>query len=93
MKLWLLKPVAKNLRGGPLTDPWEPWRAQCRRYDTAFGFVVRAESEEAARTHVADSHRTGVEGATSWLDPRWSTCKELSNEGEPIIILRDFRTS
>jgi hypothetical protein len=37
VRLWLLRPVESG------SAFWEPW------YDKAFGFVVRAETEEDAR--------------------------------------------
>lgn len=72
MKLWILKSV---------TD-WTPW------YDSAFGFVVRAETETQAR-EVA-SHRAGDEGGVVWLDAALTTCEELPTDGEPCVVLRDF---
>ena len=38
MKLWLLRPI--NIYGD---SPWNPW------HDKAFGFVVRADTEQEAR--------------------------------------------
>jgi len=40
MKLWLLRPVDGLKKND---NPWKPW------YDKAFGFVVRADTEEEAR--------------------------------------------
>ena len=40
MKLWLVRPIETDDDGD---DPWEPW------YDKAFGFVIRAESDQKAR--------------------------------------------
>jgi hypothetical protein len=72
MQLWLLQPV----------EIWEPW------YDKAFGFVVRAESEDEARRFA--SAKEGDEGKDVWLDPTLTTCEPLVAGGEPGIILRDF---
>jgi hypothetical protein len=97
MKLWLLRP-----RDAPLPDswdpvnvpdPWEPW------YDKAFGFVIRAETEEDAR-RIASSHsgaETDVQPwpeeavADAWTNPKYSTCTELVAEGGAGEIIRDFR--
>lgn len=91
MKLWILKPredLSLN------DDPWEPW------YDKAFGFVVRAESAEDARQMAHDEAGDENRGEflknrtantkTPWLDPNYSTCEELSNEGEAGIVILDF---
>ena len=76
MKLWLLKPI--DDRHGP----WDPW------YDKAFGFVVRASSPAGARAIAADNACN--EGPEAWLDPDFSTCRELRSEGPGGLILRDF---
>ncbi len=80
MKLWLLRPFEN-------APEWEP------RYDKAFGFVVRAATEQEARA-LTDGN-TGDEcdykdRVNPWLDPAKSTCVELSQEGEAAVILRDF---
>lgn len=90
MKLFLLRPK-EDL---PADDnPWDPW------YDKAFGFVVRAENETKARA-LANSEggdETGKRniiiyrtGGDPWLDPKYSSCKELSQEGDEEIIMRDY---
>ena len=89
MKLYLLKPVADLPQPGPGKtsvdgNPWSPW------FDKAFGFVVRAETEQEARNlaHGAagDENRHG----SPWLEPKFSTCAELIPEGEIGIVVRDF---
>lgn len=102
MKLWLLRPVgyetdkygdqSNALPEGD--DPWEPW------YDKAFGFVVRAETEEEARQfahgEAGDENRGKFAGTkisnttTPWLDLRYSTCVELRSDGEAGVIVKDF---
>ena len=72
MKLWLLQPVT----------PWVPW------YDKAFGFVVRASTEEKARWLA--STQAGDEGCAVWLDAKQTTCVELVANGKQDVILRDF---
>lgn len=91
MKLWVLRPVAGLEKDN---DPWEPW------YKKAFGFVVRAETEEEARSMAdADGGAENYSGiGTSkeyeivgpWLDSRYSTCEELTTEGEAEVVMRDF---
>jgi hypothetical protein len=87
MKLWILKPV-DNLPQSD--DPWKPW------YDRAFGFVVRAETEEAAREF---AHRDGGKENRwamprgPWLDANYSTCDELTADGEVGVVLQDFHAA
>lgn len=94
MKLWLLRPV-DDLPDGD--NPWEPW------YDKAFGFVVRAESEADARAladrDAGDENRGVFLGRKTadtknpWLDSRYSTCAELTAEGEPRVVIKDFASA
>jgi hypothetical protein len=92
--LWLLRPV-DNL---PDSDnPWHPW------YDKCFGYVIRAETEEKARTL---AHRAGgdenrgefldlqvANSTTPWLDPQYSACTELLNSGISEVIIQDFASA
>lgn len=89
MKLWLLRPI--DPKGGP-------WGI-C--YDCVFGFVVRAADEAAARGMLVkdvgitgDEHphrwRNEPEPPNPWHDPSLTTCVELTCDGEPGIIIRDF---
>lgn len=94
MKLWLLRPN-KNLNHDD--DPWEPW------YDKCFGFVIRAEHESIARKiasyHGGDENDSYVIGdhevinRKAWLDPKYSSCIELSVDGPAEIIINDFRSA
>lgn len=94
MKLWLLHPM-KDLVAND--DPWEPW------YDKAFGFVVRAETEKAARRfahdRAGDENRGEFLGSkiadtnSPWLDVKYSTCTELLPEGEAGVVMRDFASA
>ncbi len=79
MKLWILEP---RLMEEEQKNPWSPW------YDKAFGFVVRAESEEKARELAADDK--GSEEVEAWLDSNLSSCLQLISDGEEKVILRDF---
>jgi len=97
MKLWILRPVA----GLPEDDnPWEPW------YEKAFGFVIRAETEEDARkiAHGKAGHENNGEfklshpsdadntwkTTTPWMDAKYTSCSELSAEGGAGVLMRDF---
>ena len=88
-KLWLLRPEDCL----PEDDPWEPW------YDKAFGFVVRAETEEEARKLANKegggetgpvSNKVYREGGNPWLDEKYSTCVVLYSYGEKGVVIRDF---
>lgn len=91
MKLWLLRP----LKDADDLEPaaWDPW------YDKAFGFVVRADSEDAARGYAQE--QAGSEAYDDdyertrlvWLDPALVACTPLTDEGEGGVILRDFRSA
>ena len=96
MKLWLLRP-SDNLPNE--NNPWIPW------FDKAFGFVVRADTEEEARRLAEDESgdeeeydyniatRTKTLTSTPWLDPSLSTCIELTDSGEPGIVIQDFHAA
>lgn len=89
MKIFELKPIHK-----PNDDPWEPW------YDKAFGFIIRAETEEEARKYAHEEAGDENRGefmneeiaktSEPWLDANYSTCVELSNNGKSGVILKDF---
>lgn len=94
MKLWILRPVEGLNRGD---NPWEPW------YDKAFGFVIRAASEQDARKFAhegAGSENRGefldrkiADTKSPWLDPKYSTCEELASSGEEGVIIQDFASA
>ena len=93
MKLWILRPVNGLPHGD---DPWEPW------YDKAFGFVVRASTEEAARAladaDAGDENRGQYQNNTivtfkPWLDAKYSTCEELQAEGEESVLMSDVHSA
>jgi len=86
MKLWLLRPVT----GDEEVGPWDPW------YDKTFGFVVRAETEEEARAMAeeegGDENRAGYgHRRFVWRDPALTTCEELTQAGEPGVVMKDFQ--
>lgn len=76
MKLWILRPIE-----GQEATYWEPW------YDKCFGAVVRARSEDEARSLL----NPGDEGARAWLDKTASSCVELLPEGEVGLVIEDLR--
>ncbi len=82
-KLWLLRPV----EGLPKDDnPWHPW---C---DKAHGFVIRTETEEEARKMANEDGKpeVGPQG-DPWLDAKYSSCVELTPEGEAGVIICDYQ--
>lgn len=85
MNLWLLRPVDKLPKND---NPWEPW------YAKAFGFVVRAETEQDARVladkGAVDENRSGKH---PWLNTRYSTCVKLNHKGQSKIVMRDFASA
>ena len=94
MKLWLLEAKA-NL---PTDDnPWEPW------YDKSFGFVVRVETEaearEIAHENAGDENRgeflsrETAKTKQPWKNREYSTCVELTSEGDRGLVLMDFRAA
>ena len=91
MKIFELRPV-ENLKVGD--NPWEPW------YDKSFGFIVRAETEtetrKIANENAGDENRGEflngkiANTKTPWLDKKYSTCVELTGEGEAEMIMEYF---
>lgn len=78
MKLWILRPAKESLL-------WNPW------YDKAFGFVIRAETEEDARRIAQENAGDETRyNAPAWTDPVNSTCIELTADGPEEEIMRDF---
>lgn len=89
MKLWKLTPRHDSLwwcvEG---KDPWEP------HHEKAFGFVVRAESEEEARWLAHESggnENDRLPGVRPWLEAQYSTCEELPQKGAREVVLVNFR--
>lgn len=91
MKLWLLRPrddLPEN------DDPWEP------DYDKSHGFIIRAADEDQARAIAMQNagdekygrrdDMLGSDTTTPWLDGKYSTCDELSVDGEAGMLMRDF---
>lgn len=83
MKLWILKPIDEKSRVTTEGLSVKRWT-----WDCAWGFVVRALTEQAARRKAADE--SGDEGRDAWLDTELTTCVELTNEGDPGVVMKDF---
>jgi hypothetical protein len=87
MKLFILRPndsiVGKTKRQG---NPWDP------SWDKAFGFVIRAKTQERARDMASKNSglENKAEGLNPWLDPEYSSCIELKSDGPEEEIMRDF---
>lgn len=80
-KLWILRPKDSERDN----SAWDPW------YDKAFGFVVRAETEQQARELAQED--CGDEGEQAWADQALSTCEPLSDQGSAGVIIRDFASA
>ena len=93
-RLWLLRPRSDVL--ARRAHPWTP------PYDKTFGAVVRAETEEEARSFAHDV--SGYEGlgvyrvhklledevaVNVWLRPEYTDCAPLAQDGEPGVIIVD----
>ena len=82
MNLWLLRPV------GGLTEnnnPWDPW------HNKAFGFIVRANTEDEARSLAHDEAGDENQGLTNpWMSAKYSTCVNLTAEGTKEVVMCDF---
>lgn len=93
MKLWLLR-KKENLVDNPKINPWY------NGWDMAHGFVIRAESEQAARDLIAYSGEAepgiavlsayGDEGPEVWLNHNYTECIELTQDGEEEIVMVDY---
>lgn len=92
MKLWILRPIDDEVNRPGTTYPVWSW-------DCSYGYVVRAEDERGAREMIANSNALcaddwrfspGDEGAASWLNPELTSCDELTADGAPAILMRDF---
>ena len=79
MKLWILRPVKT------LNSPWDPW------YDKCFGMVIRAKSEELARSLA--SRYSGSEGSEPWQNPIHSSCEILDREGPEVVLMLDVASA
>ena len=57
-------------------------------FDQVAAFVIRAESEAAARAIAAANCRD--EGPREWTDAKFSVCELVEPDGPEGVILRDF---
>jgi hypothetical protein len=79
MKLWLLE-MRENL---PRDD--NPWNGH---YYVADGFVVRAIDELQARSMAQQFHGDEATlGRPVWTEERYTTCVELTTDGEASVLL------
>ena len=83
MKIWKLQPI-KGLKGDK-----DVFNCDC-----ATGFIIRAETEEAARAlaQVSGGDETWAwEGEKMiWTDSEYVECKEVTAEGKMEVIMRDY---
>lgn len=87
MKLWILRPVQNH-------QLWKPW------FDKCFGFVIRAETESHARQlaqefSIENDHAEieELEGSHAWVDPMYSSCTELVQDGNYGVIIKDLKSA
>lgn len=83
MKLWILLPVLGLPHGD---NPWEIW------YDKSDGFIVRAATPEQAREIAQNASKFEHDQSPArhrqpWMDPRYSTCTELTQDGNPGVVM------
>lgn len=86
MKLWLLEPLEDESHPF-MAGPWDASR------DYFQGFLIRAASEAEARKIAAENggdETKQVPGLNPWLDFKSSSCKEVTAEGEPGVVMFDF---
>jgi hypothetical protein len=83
MKLWLL--AKGNIPSG-VVSPW--FRVKC---DMVCTFIIRAEDEASARK-IADSQggKENQSGFSPWLNESFTTCVELTGDGNAEVILSDY---
>ncbi|MCP4573264.1 MAG: hypothetical protein GY838_12995 [bacterium] len=58
-------------------------------WDGLAAVVVRAPHARAARELA--STEAGDEGEVVWMDPRFSTCKQLHSYGPAEVVVADFK--
>lgn len=85
MKLWFLtgRDEIKELESRE-ENPWYD------RYDQVHEILVRAENEVDARA-IAAEYQSYVQ-KEAWLDPKFSSCEEITPDGLPgVIMIYDIR--
>lgn len=83
MKLWILRPILDSEGNPP-----KPWRED--PYGATMGLVVRAGSEEQARS-LAMTVASG-RANSGYGDASLSSCVELTPDGPAEVILDDTGT-
>jgi len=86
MKLWLLQPI--DIAGATRTYDGEGVTVRRWTWDCSNGFVVRASTEQEARSLAVTE--AGDEGADAWLDAKLTSCVVVNAKGPSEIVLRDF---
>ena len=57
-------------------------------YEEYRAFVIKAQDEDEARQIASETN--GTEGRGQWLNPSFSKCEELKEDGVSEIICSDF---
>lgn len=83
MKLWILRARDEEL---PAND--NPW---CAEFDMNYSMVIRAETENRARqlAHEQTGHEN--DDGEPWLDPKYTTCQELTADGGEEVVCVDYK--
>lgn len=76
MKLWELAPAEGGYKFG---------------WDEAHGYVIRAETEEAARVIGSKGGVDGLREDKHWLDPKQTFCQELTGDVDECVVLENYR--
>jgi len=66
-------------------EKWDPW------YDKCFGMVVRASNPRQAR--LLASKGCGAEEEEVWMNPDYTSCSLLKDEGPSGIVMRDIHAA
>jgi len=80
MKLWDI---------GMRVDLPKTVRDQHWGYDCTYAAVIRAKSEQEAR-EIASKSLSGDQGNAVWLDEALTDCSEVTQDGEPGVLIVDF---
>jgi hypothetical protein len=78
--------------GGMRMKLWLLKRIDGANFGEFEGFVIRANSEMEARqlANTCGEHES-FQAAETWLNPAYTTCDELTTDGEAEIVLDAFK--
>ena len=100
MRLWLLRPFQGHPRWNPWYDKAFGFVVRAETAQDARMLVAKAKVPddpiEDNRPGDEDGYRWDDEWTwetSAWLDPTASTCVELTADGAPEVIIRDFASA